>query len=138
LLGWLNATFQLSAASPFDGNSLLLDLSHEVGRSLAQEDIEIAHFKTTLTPDEGIGDLAVLNLVGTDRVPELSHRLREEMRSGELIVNLRAEGEPEVLRETILKAVSACTARVEAVSSVVHVDHFRPAKPSPTHRFATA
>jgi Ni2+-binding GTPase involved in maturation of urease and hydrogenase len=138
LLGWLNATFQVAANSPYDGNSFLLDLSREVGRRLAAEEIEIAHFKTTLTPDEGVGDLAVLNLVGTDRVPELSHRLQEEMRSGELIVNLRAEGDPEMLRATILTAVSAITARLEAASSVVHIEHFRPAKPSPTHRFATA
>jgi G3E family GTPase len=139
LLGWLNATFQLSAPSPFDGNALLVDLAREVGRSLAADDIEIAHFKATLTPDEGVGDLAVLNLVGTDRGPELSHRLQEEMRSGELIVNLRAEGDPEVLRDTILwKTVPAIASRVGATALAAHIEHFRPAKPSPTHRFVTA
>jgi G3E family GTPase len=138
LLGWLNATFHLSAAVPFDGNSFLFDLSQEVRRGLAAQEIEIAHFKTTLTPDEGIGDLAVLNLVGTDRIPELSHRLQEEMRSGELIVNLRAEGDPATLRELIFEKVPATAAQLDAVSSIVHIEDFRPARPTPTHRFATA
>ena len=139
LLGWLNATLRLTAASPFDGNAVAVDLARAVGARLASRDIEIAHFKTTLTPDEGIGDLAVVNLVGSDRMPESSHRLQEEIRSGELIVNVRAEGDPQVLHDILLRDVlpSLCR-RMAVAASVVHVEHFRPAKPSPTHRFATA
>ena len=139
LLGWLNATFQLSAASPFDGNALMLDLARAVGTRLERNDIEIAHFKMTLTPDEGIGDLAVLNQVGSGRAPESSHRLHEDLRSGELIVNLRAEGDPQILHDTLIREVMPALCREAGVtSSVMHVEHFRPAKPSPTHRFATA
>lgn len=139
LLGWLNATFRLTSRIPFDGNALLVELARGVAARLATNEIEIAHFKATLTPDEGIGDLAVLNVVGTDRAPELSHRVQEEMRSGELIVNLRAEGDPVRLREVLLNDVMpAVCSGIGAATSIVHVEHFRPAKPSPTHRFATA
>jgi G3E family GTPase len=139
LLGWLNATLRVTAASPFDGNALALDLAREVGVRLATRDIEIAHFKTTLTPDEGIGDLAVVNLVGSDRAAESSHRLQEAMRAGELIVNLRAEGDPQVLHDILIRDVlPALCRRMAIAASVVHVEHFRPAKPTPTHRFATA
>lgn len=139
LLGWLNATFRISAASPFDGNGLVLDLAREVATRLENAGIEIAHFKTTLTPDEGIGDLAVLNLVGSGRTPEPSHRLQDEMRSGELIVNLRAEGDPQVLHDVLVGDVMPALCRGMGTSaSTVHVEHFRPAKPSPTHRFVTA
>ena len=68
--------------------------------------IEIAHLKMTLTPDEGT-DLAVLNLVRTEVEPELVWRLQEPLTSGELIVNLRAEGDPEVLREVVGSALDA-------------------------------
>jgi hypothetical protein len=106
---------------------------------LSSRNIEIAHFKTTLTPDEGIGDLAVVNLVGSDRAAESSHLLQEEMRSGELIVNLRAEGDPQVLHDILIRDVLPEVCRRTAIAaSVMHVEHFRPAKPSPTHRFATA
>ena len=138
LLGWLNATVRITAASPFDGNALVLDLAREVGVRLGSLDVEIAHFKTTLTPDEGIGDLAVVNLVGGDRAPETSHCLQEEMRSGELIVNLRAEGDPQDMHDVVMRDVlPALCRRMGVAASVVHVEHFRPAKPSPTHRFAT-
>jgi Ni2+-binding GTPase involved in maturation of urease and hydrogenase len=139
LLGWLNATLRLTASSPFDGNALALDLARAVGARLASRDIEIAHFKTTLTPDEGIGDLAAVNLVASDRAPESSHRLQEEMRAGELIVNLRAEGEPQILHDILMHdIVPALCRRMALAVSILHVEHFRPGKPSPTHRFATA
>lgn len=139
LLGWLNATLRVRAASPFDGNAFVLDLARDVGVRLASRDIEIAHFKTTLTPEEGIGDLAVVNLVGSDRMPESSHQLQDDMCAGELIVNLRAEGDPQVLHDVLMGDVlPALCRRRAAAASVVHVEHFRPAKPSPTHRFATA
>jgi hypothetical protein len=105
---------------------------------LAPEHPEIAHLKTTLTPDEDVGDLAVMNLVGNDRDPELSHRLQDELTSGELIVNLRAEGDPEVLRKAVIETLASVTARICARPEVIHMEHFRPARPSPTHRMATA
>ena len=48
----------------------------------------------TLAPDTG-NDLAVLNLVRTDARAEPPHRLAEDLTEGELILNLRAEGDPE-------------------------------------------
>jgi G3E family GTPase len=138
LLGWFNATIRVSASVPFDGNALLLDLAGELRDRLTRERPEIAHLKTTLTPDEDVGDLAVMNLVGNDRDPELSHRLQDELTSGELIVNLRAEGDPEVLRKAVIETLAAVISRISARSEVIHMEHFRPARPSPTHRMATA
>src|SRR5688572_2654713 len=139
LLGWLNATFRVSAPSPVDGNALMAELAHGVGTRLEHGGIEIAHFKMTLTPDEGMGDLAVLNLVGSGRAPEFSHRLHEDVRSGELIINLRAEGDPQILHDILINEVMPAVCRqVGVTASIVHIEHFRPAKPSPTHRFATA
>ena len=65
LLGWLNATVQLSSPKPFDGNAFIRRLATDVQQRLASDGIEIAHFKMTLAPDSG-HDLAVLNLVRTD------------------------------------------------------------------------
>lgn len=133
-LGWCNATFRLSASAPFDGNALLLALERETDRRLTPELLEIAHLKMTLAPDEEGGDIAVLNRVGTDRDPELAHRLDEGLRSGELIVNLRGEGDPVLLRDAVLEAFSAATARLGVRGEPVHVEHFRPARPVPEHR----
>lgn len=138
LLGWLNAAIRLRAPAPFDGNILLHDLAHDVRRRLMADRLEIAHFKMTLTPDDEGGDIAVVNLVGTDREPEASHRLDGDLRAGELLVNLRAEGDPQVLREAVGEALAVVASRVGARAEVMHMEHFRPARPSPTHRMATA
>lgn len=133
LLGWLNATIHLTAAAPFDGNQLLLDLARRIHRTLSAESIEIAHLKMTFTPDEDAGHLAVLNLVATGREPELAHPLEHASSAGELILNLRAEGSPDALRQAVEDALAASAARAE----ILHLEHFRPPRPIPTHRIAT-
>jgi hypothetical protein len=71
-------------------------LPGEGGDALA-EPAEIAPLKMTLMPDGHGPHVAMLNLVRNDFVPELSQSLPEKMRSGQLIVNLRAEADPERL-----------------------------------------
>ncbi len=138
LLGWCNATFHIRAATPFDGNGLIADVAARVTERLSHGRPEIAHFKMTLTPDDALTDLAVMNQVGSDRQPELSHALQEDLTSGELIVNIRAECAPDLLRSAVLGALEAAAARAGLESTTVHIEHFRPARPSPTHRMATA
>ena len=135
LLGWVNATCLVSAAEPFDGNRLLQQLAERVQRALAAAGIEIAHFKMTLAPEEG-NDLAVLNLVRSDAQPESPYRLADDLAAGELIVNLRAEGDPEQLNDIAVSALEAVARECQVVISVEHIEHFRPGRPQPTHRMA--
>jgi Ni2+-binding GTPase involved in maturation of urease and hydrogenase len=138
LLGWLNATLKVASADdrPFDGDALLLDLARAVQSKLAAR-AEIAHLKMTLTPeDDGGGDIAVANLVRSDGAPELSHRLVEPLESGELILNLRAEADPELLRSVALEAIHSAGGARGLTVEVEHLERFRPGKPTPTHRMA--
>jgi Ni2+-binding GTPase involved in maturation of urease and hydrogenase len=136
LLGWLNATCRVSAYQAFDGNGFLEQLADRIQRAVTEAGIEIAHFKMTLAPADG-NDLAVLNLVRTDGRSESVHRLVEELTDGELIVNLRAEGDPGQLNGIVTAALEA-TSRQSGVSiHVEHSEHFRPGRPEPTHRMAT-
>jgi G3E family GTPase len=137
LLGWFNGTFHLKAAERFDGNRFLQNLAIELRSRLVAEQPEVAHFKVVLTPDEDAGDIAVLNLVGSDRAAELSHTLRDDLRSGELILNLRAEGDPEFLSNAAIESVASLAARIGAHIKTVHTEHFRPARPVPTYRMAS-
>jgi G3E family GTPase len=135
-LGWLNATFRVSASGPFDGNRFLQRLGDEVRNRLDTAGIEVAHCKMTLAPDTG-GDLAVLNLVRSDGRAESMHRLADEMTDGELILNLRAEGDPEQLHITALAALETASREAQVTATVEHSEHFRPGRPVPTHRMAT-
>ena len=136
LLGWLNITARLAAPTPIDGNGLLADLAAAVQGELAGSRLEIAHFKMTLSPDDGIGDIGVLNLVGGDRGIEQAHRLQDTVTSGELILNLRAEGPPDALLAAVTNALGGVTGG-GTVLTIRHQEHFRPSRPVPTHRVAT-
>lgn len=137
LLGWLNTTCRLTSAAPFDGNQFLQRLADRAQQALAARGLEIAHFKMTLSPDEG-ADLAVRNLVGTEGTSESIHRLAEPMTNGELIINLRAEGDPEELQRIAVWSLEAAAVAEGVAAAIEHSEHFRPGRPGPTHRLATA
>lgn len=148
LLGWLNATLTLSAPQPVDGERLMMDLTESIAAELRRNEGDIAHLKMTLVPTgsmaadgpfRGGQPTAVLNLVGGELVPELSQSLPEKVRGGELIVNLRAEAEPERLRHALDTAVGLQAGASGTMSlTLTHAEQFRPARPEPTWRLADA
>jgi Ni2+-binding GTPase involved in maturation of urease and hydrogenase len=129
LLGWLNATARMTGSAPFDGNQTLLRLGREIRDRVAAEGAEIAHLKMTLDAN---GMLSVVSLVRNDGEPDLRESLLDLVDGGELVVNLRAECDPEILRRITDEALAGIGARVE------HVEHFRPKRPVPTHRMGDA
>jgi G3E family GTPase len=136
LLGWLNATIRV-AGPAFDGNALLREMARMLRLNLNSRGQEIAHLKMVLTPDEDSGDIAALNLVAGDREAELSHALQDVLTSGELILNLRAEGDPQVLSSVVLDLLNDLDLQYCIIPTVEHMEHFRPARPVPTYRMAT-
>lgn len=137
LLGWLNATVQLTSADGFDSEPVLKAIATGIQQRLAGS--EIAHLKMTLSPDTGLGDIAVINLVRSDFVPELSLKLEAPVTSGQLIINCRAEADPEALHEAVRSAVREIgSAFPEVHAQLEHHEHFRPGKPTPTHRDTAA
>ena len=137
LLGWLNATVQISAQAPFDGNALLRALADGIQSRLKEAQAEVAHLKMTLDPDKGIGGLAVINLVRNDWVPELSQALEDPLQRGQIIVNVRAEALPEALRRAVEDSLAACVKEHNGLAGEIqHLECFQPGKPEPTHRVA--
>lgn len=135
LLGWLNCTVDLTAGEALDGNDLLKQLAQEVQQRLRYQHVEVAHLKMTLSPDNALGGIGVINLVRNDYVPELSISLEDLMRSGQLIINLRAEASPEALATVIREGLDTISSKLPALKlRLDHMEHFRPGKPSPTHR----
>lgn len=139
LLGWLNCTIDLETTEAVDANSLLTALADELQQHLAAVHIEIAHLKMTVSPADGIGGISAINLVRNDHVPELSLSLDEPFQRAELIINLRAEGAPEVLKGAVEAAIAVVPLRFATLRArLQHLENFRPGRPTPTHRFETA
>ena len=135
LLGWLNATLQISSTEYFDANSVLTTFAKNVQGRLCHSGSEIAHFKMTFSPDSGLGDIAVINLVRNDFVPELSITLEHPVNSGQVIINLRAEEDPERLASALRESVAELHGQVPGLQAKLeHLEKFRPGKPTPTHR----
>jgi Ni2+-binding GTPase involved in maturation of urease and hydrogenase len=137
LLGWLNATVQIESSEDIDTSVLLRTLADEIKKALPEA--EIAHLKMTFSPDQSLaGEIAALSVVRSDIIPELNLKLDGPVHSGQLIVNCRAEGSPEDLRnalnlgvESIQRAFNGLNAKMD------HVEQFRPGRPQPTHRLTT-
>lgn len=134
LLAWLNATLDVSARDEIDAAPLLDKLAGEIQRRLKAAHAEVAHLKMTLSPDNALaGEVAVINLVRNDFQPEVCQQLEEPITGGQMILNLRAECDPDQLADLVEKSVAAvssddCCLRLE------HLERFRPGRPTPTYR----
>ena len=115
-------------------HDLLLELLTTIRSELAAAGFEIAHLKATLSVEGDDYELAAANLVRTDDTPVLSHRLAEPVDIGRLLLNLRAEADPDLLKQAIHRSLETLADRCEV--AVNHLEHFRPGRPVPTHRLA--
>jgi hypothetical protein len=134
LLGWVNATVRVAAHRAIDGNALLDRLADGLRERLLRAGTEIAHLKLTLVASADEREIATVNVVRSAGPVEPWRRLRAPIHDGELIVNLRAEDDPERLRAVLLDAIAAAASDLGVDASVEREAHFRPARPVPTHR----
>ncbi len=133
LLGWLNTTVAIAEPEDeYDGNALLQDLASALRASLDEAELEVAHLKMTLAPTDAPMELAAINLVRSDASAELSHTLADPLdMSAQLLINIRAEADPEVLKNAVTRALDSA---LPIPFSIPHSEHFRPGQPNPTHR----
>lgn len=148
-LGWVNLRAQLEVPKPKDGSRAkkpvaapgievapwLLTLVGQMQKALKKRKIEIAHLKVSHA--EPAAALAAVQLVSTGGSPEVTSAGGAIFSKGELRINLRAEGDPDVLLAVVCEAL---TAHIEATPGL-HIEnlqtvHFRPGQPQPTHRVA--
>ena len=136
LLGWLNATIDVRSEGDFDGNALVGQIAEKLQSRLAEAESEIAHLKMTLARHQGLGDLAVINVVRNDLVGELGQRLDGGLREGQLILNLRAEADPAILERHVREVIREISdGRGEGFALPIEdLEQFRPGRPEPTHR----
>lgn len=133
LLGWLNATVHIQSSSEFDGNGWIETFAQRIWEELTRRSVEIAHLKMTLSPKQNFFDIASINIVRNDFVPELGEKLQDPILGGTLIINLRAEESSSVLLEVVEKAIHDMISQNFDIQ-IEHIEHFQPAKPNPTHR----
>jgi G3E family GTPase len=133
-LGWVNAAWQCSSSAPFDADRFVRCIAQSVQYGAGVVGCEIAHFKAAFTPTPGEG-MAAVHLVSGNRQVEASRQLGVPAHGGALIVNLRAEGDPEALLTDVVDAVTRAAAEAGVSATPTAAEQFRPGRPEPTHRF---
>jgi G3E family GTPase len=134
-LGWLNSSMQVTAEKPFAMDELLLDVVTLLRDTLNAAGAETAHLKTIGLWE---GFFGVANLISSDSPPQLSLPSNCEVQDVDLIVNARVACDPEHLERHVTAAVAEACRRRDATASVRQTQRFRPGRPVPTHRYATA
>ena len=137
-LGWLNSSVRITSVrngESFSLDELLLEIVSKLQHRLAVDEAETAHLKTIGLWE---GFFGVANLISSDAQPELSLPSNCDVKNVDVIVNARVACDPAIL-ETHVKAVieECCTAR-NATPEFRSTQSFRPGRPVPTHRFASA
>ena len=130
LLGWYNARHLIASPTELDGNQLSMGLAQDIRERLASGGVEIAHLKLVLAPDEG-PDMASVSLTGAGEAAKATHHLDAPLSRGTLLINLRAEADPERLRTAVEAAMAA---RSGITFKQADQAAFRPGRPVPTHR----
>lgn len=130
-LGWLNLHAEVKLQRPLSPSALAGPLLDDLNARLTAADIRIAHFKIFDRAATGYIK-ASLCANGDEPLPEGDLTASPAVRH-ELVVNLRAFGEPDHLRAIVDAALSA----LDATVTIKHVGAFRPAAPKPEHRYGT-
>ena len=138
LLGWLNATINCHADLPLNGDRFLEVFAEFIQKELNKQDIEIAHLKMTLEPDVNItGEIAVLSVVSNQFCPELSLCLNDPIEKAQLVLNLRAEGDPAALEQILSSTIEYLVNTLPDLHlELDHLEAFRPGEPVPVYRMA--
>jgi Ni2+-binding GTPase involved in maturation of urease and hydrogenase len=134
-LGWLNSAVVLESKNPFLLDALLLDVVGTLQTALRRRGAEVAHLKAISLAD---GPFGVANLVSSATKPELSLASRAEIDRADLIVNARVAMDPAELEVVVREAIAAACEKLGISASVGQTQSFRPGRPQPTHRYATA
>jgi len=134
-LGWLNSSVRIKSGKEFALDTLLLDVVGGLQKSLKETGAEVAHLKTIGLWE---GFFGVANLVSSQEKAELSLPSKCQVGEVDLIVNARVAIDPEILKEHVHRVVGeVCSAR-GATAGEQKTQSFRPGRPMPTHRYATA
>lgn len=134
-LGWLNTVARVTAPEAFELDKILLDLISRVQVALGRENLEPAHLKTIGLWE---GFFGVANLVASTMSPELSLPSNCRVKEVDLVVNARVACDPQQLTELVHAAIQETAAAVNATAEIGSTQSFRPGRPMPTHRLATA
>jgi hypothetical protein len=132
-LGWLNAQVGIDAVQNISLDRLAWAFGEKLRRELSAAGVEPAHLK--LYAEQGL-DAAVVNWVSADEPVELSVASQAEAKQIELFVNARVVADPQLLEQTLRRALDELAGEWGVHIELRALERFRPARPVPTYRWS--
>jgi hypothetical protein len=130
LLAWLNASVVLRTKRPLSPAQLLGPLVEDLDGRLTRQGVQIVHLKTWVESSQA---WLRVSMTRNGQEPAVEgDRLAGSARDYRLVVNLRAQGEPDALRSSVEQALRA----LPAEAAIERLDCFRPLPPKPERRVA--
>jgi hypothetical protein len=130
-LAWLNCSATVKLDPPLSPALLIGPLLEELGRRLRAEGLRIVHLK--LADDSPSGYLKA-SMVTNGEEPVVHGMLdASPAEVHQLLLNVRAEGDPETLRRIVEDQLAKLPGKIE----VGNMQCFSPAPPKPEHRLAS-
>lgn len=133
VLGWLNATVQLSGIPTFNAARFAEALMEEFQNAVNARNAEVAHFKFLITSE---GKVMWASLTKADAKPNYSGVELGEVSEATLVFNARIAISPEVLGGITTQTVRRAAKRVGAEAEVLTLQSFSPAYPRPPYRMS--
>ena len=133
-LGWLNcgACFTSKNKTPFSLDELARHLVEQFSVRLLAANMEPGHVKVLASAGRST---AVANWVASDTPVELSVSSHFETLAADVLINLRVHGDPDPLAKLVTASIAAVAAPQQLAYQLSEVQHFRPSRPEPQHRY---
>lgn len=126
-LGWLNLHADVNLAEPLSPATLVGPLLEDLDRRLTESGVQIAHLKIF---DQAASGYVKASVCAKGEEPwPMGDLAASPERRHELVINLRAIGDPELLLTLVRQASGEISGSVHER----HASSFRPAPPQPEH-----
>jgi len=134
-LGWLNCGVQFTSEAPWPLDELARKLVEQFAATLITANMEPGHVKVLASAGQST---AVANWVASDTPIELSVSSNINTTTANALINVRVHGDPDRVAEFVKSSVAEVAATLRLDFELSEVQHFRPGRPEPTHRYETS
>lgn len=132
VLGWLNATVNVSREQALDWREYSLDLVKSLQSEMKKRSAEIAHLKILLSTPVGFYACNVTSLIGE---PAIQGGIDGSPRGAHLVINARVEMAPDELKSIVGECLRVASAGKVSLANL-EIESLSPGRPTPVHRYA--
>ncbi len=132
-LGWLSLSTSVTMQKRISGNFFVSSVADKIKKSLKAESCEIAHMKIYMETSVSICKLSCLSIY-RDNI--MDYKLKTQIDSGRLIINMRVSISSEKLQEIVNTSLDEVLVDFHGSQENKVIECFTPPYPKPTYRYS--